>query len=227
MTRLVNEPPEAAAPPPPGRLRDGSAAGRARGTLHGSAGRTRRLRGSAARNRCAALRPPPPRRGTGCGGRARSGGGYATAPCPDRWPAMARRVAPERPVKAALPRATGRTRRQAGRRSRRTLLVAMQRPVVVPRTPARPSAARREPALGSEREGAAATPPQGGRREASMPRAGNGWRDCHPAGRPARPRRCGSLWAQLKIDNQSMLMHNKGTTGSCAVGLVDHQHHLD
>ena len=169
----------------------------------------------------------PPRPMTRRGNRTPRGGGYATAPRPDRWLALAEFMVPERPVKTALPRSLGRTRRPAGRRSRRDCSVATRRPVGLPRPPPRPLAARRKPVLGSERKGAAATPPLGWRREASMPRAGNGWRDCHPAGRPARPRRCGSLWAQLKIDNQSMLMHNKGTTGSCAVGLVDHQHHLD
>ena len=56
----------------------------------------------------------PPRRRTAGNTRARSGGGYATASHPDRWPAMARFVAPERPVKTALPRAASRTRRNGG-----------------------------------------------------------------------------------------------------------------
>jgi hypothetical protein len=68
-------------------------------------------RPSAARKRRAALRPPPPRRRTRGGSRARSGGGYATAPRPDRLTAVARCVAPERPVKTALLRSLGRTRR--------------------------------------------------------------------------------------------------------------------
>ena len=61
----------------------------------------------------------------------------------------------------------------------------------VPRPPSRPLAARRKPVLDSEREGVAATPPLGSRREASLPRAGSGQRGVHPAGRPARPHQCG------------------------------------
>ncbi len=54
---MVAEPPEAAATPPPGRPRDGSAAGRARGTPHGPAGRTRRLQ---AQRRTEPMRGAPP-----------------------------------------------------------------------------------------------------------------------------------------------------------------------
>jgi len=80
---------------------------------------------------------------------------------------------------------------RSGRRSRRDRAVAMRRPVGLPRPPSRPLAARRMRVLGAERERAAATPPPGERREASLPRAGNRRRVLHPAGRPARPRRCG------------------------------------
>ena len=131
-------------------------------------------RPSAARNRCAALRPAPSRRRTAGNTRARSGGSYATAPCPDRWPAMARSMAPERPAKMALPRAASRTRRRAGRRSRCNRPVAMRWLAGLPRPPSRLLAARRVPALGSEPKSAAATPPPGWRREASLPRAGSG-----------------------------------------------------
>ena len=51
-----------------------------------------------------------------------------------------------------------------------------------------------------------------------MPRAGNGWRDCHQAGRPARPHRCGSLYEQLKIDIRIIMMHDKGTAGCALLG---------
>lgn len=85
----------------------------------------------------------PPRPIARRGNRTPRGGGYATAPRPDRWLALAEFMVPDRPVKTALPRSLGRTRRPAGRRSRRTLLVAMRWPVVLPRTPARPLAARR------------------------------------------------------------------------------------
>ncbi len=51
-----------------------------------------------------------------------------------------------------------------------------------------------------------------------MPRAGNGWRDCHQAGRPARPHRCGSLWAQRRLDSQSTLTRDKGTAGRALLG---------
>ena len=57
---------------------------------------------------------------------------------------------------------------------------------------------------------AAAPPPPGGRREASLPRAENGRRVLHQAGRPARPHRCGSLWAQRQLDSQSTLTHDHG-----------------
>ena len=75
---------------------------------------------------------------------------------------MVKFMAPERPAKTALPRSLGRTRRRAERRSRRNRPVVMRWPVALPRTPAQPLAARREPVLSSEPEGAAATPPQGG-----------------------------------------------------------------
>ena len=86
------------------------------------------MRGRSVRRGVAQGHGRHPRSRTSAGARTPGGGGYATARATtgrDRG----------RPAKTVLPRSAGRTRRRAGRRSRRDRPVAMQRPVGLPRPP--------------------------------------------------------------------------------------------
>lgn len=122
---MVAEPPEAAAPPPPGD----HGTGERQAEREGRSTVRRAGRGgswpSAARNRRAALGHPPPRRGTASRSRARSGGGYATAGLAARGVHAARRErlaglppgrasGPAPSVQVAYQRVVSRTRRNGG-----------------------------------------------------------------------------------------------------------------